>query len=100
MDVLRHDLIGALEELEEGDEDEAHEIVEQHLRRAMRMRQALETIQERLDDHIDHLDTLALMTREPDPESIKQALDETRSLLEEDDDLEEAIAAFEEAYQG
>jgi len=99
MDVLRHDLIGALEELEEGDEDEAHEIVEQHLRRAMRMRQALDTLQEQLDDHIDHLDTLALMTREPGPDSIRQALDETRSLLEEDDDLEEAIGAFEEAYR-
>lgn len=98
MDVLRHDLIGALEELEEGDEAEAHEIVEQHMRRAMQMRQALDTLRDRLDDHIDHLDTLALMTREPDPESIKRALDETRSLLDEDDELEEAIDAFEQAY--
>lgn len=98
MDVLRDDLAEALEDLEEGEKEKAHELIEEHLQRANRMRQAVERLEDVLDDHIDALDELSHRTEDVDLASIRESIDELRETMDEDERIREALEDLEAVF--
>lgn len=98
MDVLRDDLAEALEDLEEGDKAEAHDLIEEHLERATRMRRAIERLEDVLDDHIDALDELSHRTEDVDLASIRESIDGLRETMDEDERIREALDELESVF--
>lgn len=100
MKILRDDLAEALEELEEGQKEEAHAIIEQHLTRANKMKRAVEELETVLEKHIDALDDLAHRTEDVDLASIRESLDELRDTMEEDEEIRQSVKKIEEIISG
>ncbi|MDY6778892.1 MAG: hypothetical protein SVU32_09580 [Candidatus Nanohaloarchaea archaeon] len=98
MHVLKQDLAEALEKLEEGDEDRAHEIIEDHRKKAVRMRKAVEEIRKLLDDHIDHLDELSNRTESWDIASVRNMVDELGGAMDEDSRLHKVMSELEDRF--
>jgi molecular chaperone DnaK (HSP70) len=98
MDVLRDDLAEALEDLEEGEKEKAHDLIEEHLERATRMRRAVERLEAVLDDHIDALDDLSHRTEDVDIASIRESIDELRGAMDEDERIRTALDDLEAVF--
>jgi DNA-binding GntR family transcriptional regulator len=100
MKQLREELSRALEELEAGDEDEAHDVIENHLEKALKVRGALEHFLEDLDRHVDHLDELSNRTQDWDIASVRETADKLREEMDERSRLEEDMRKLEKAFGG
>jgi len=98
MNVLRDDLAEALEDLEEGQKEAAHALIEDHLRRATRMRRAVERLEEVLDDHIDALDDLSHRTEDADIASIRESIDDLRDTMDEDERIRATLEDLEMVF--
>ncbi|MDY6770459.1 MAG: hypothetical protein SV186_00710 [Candidatus Nanohaloarchaea archaeon] len=99
MDVLRKDLLTALEELEEDDEDRAHELIEEHLARARRVQEAVARLHTELDEHVNDLKVLADRTRDQESSSVRESIDEVRQALDEDSSIDAALDELQDAFQ-
>lgn len=98
MKILKDDLSSALEELEEGDEEEAHEIVENHLNKALRLRAALESFLESLDEHVEHLNEISNRTSDWDISSVRETVNELRASIDEEDAVSDAMDRLEQVF--
>jgi len=99
MDVLRRELSDALDQLEQGDEDEAHDIIEEHVRKAVKIRSALEEFEEELDRHIDEMDELSSRTEQWDIDGVEETVDELRESVDEESKVHEAFRRLQDVFE-